>query len=583
MKRRFHLTINSLGRIRIGLLIVLLLAVVVQCMLSIRGSIQPIKSATAIKLRLITLIAWGLTWLILTPIRQASAFPIDSDLPDLKLSWNNTLRYNWGMRMQKSDPRIANNALYDQGDALFDRYDTIANRLDLLSEFDLIYRERYGLRVTAAAWYDLAYGSRGRSNPNATGAVVAPPSYTNNEFSPYVRRYYAGPSAELLDAFVFGAFDIGSTVWNVKIGRHALVWGESLFGSTHAVSYSQAPSDGIKAISNPGASAKETALPINQLSLLTQINPTVTLLAQFGFEWRPNRIPEGGTYFGADGVNEGPNVNRLSAIEGRSGDWGLGLKWSPAWLDGTLGFYTRRFDDKGGWLAQAAAGSQTRAVYARDIGLLGITLAKSISGVSVGAELSHRSDGPLTSDGSSSAGPSGGYEGARGDTWHGLLNGVASLGPSPLYHSAVLSAELAWSRLDRVTRNPKLFRARGYLALCDSDATMVGCADNEFMSLALSFVPTWLQVFPGVDLEMPLFFSKNLKGNAPTNGGGNEGFITWKVGLTAKAYARHQFDLAYTGYHQKIENAPGSTFGSRVLGAPYIDKGWLSFTYQITF
>ncbi|MBU1167987.1 MAG: DUF1302 family protein [Proteobacteria bacterium] len=112
---------------------------------------------------------------------------------------------------------------------------------------------------------------------------------------------------------------------------------------------------------------------------------------------------------------------------------------------------------------------------------------------------------------------------------------------------------------------------------------MRGCADKEFMSLALSFTPTWIQVYPGVDLGMPLFFSRNVKGNAPTNGGGSEGFTVYKIGLTAKVYARHQFDLAYTGYDQKIETLPGSTFGSRVLGVPYSDKGWLSFTYQVTY
>lgn len=528
-------------------------------------------------------LVWAIMDVMLLWTQQSNAFPLPTNSPDLQLSWNNTLRYNWGTRLQGRDPRIANNALYDQGDALFDRYDTITNRLDWLSEFDLSYRERYGLRVTAAAWHDTAYSDFDRSNPNALGTGAAPTSYVNNEFTSSVQRYYNGPSAELLDAFVFGAFNVGHAIWNVKMGRHALVWGESLFGSTHAVSYSQAPSDGLKAISNPGASAKETALPSTQVSMLTQINPKISLVAQLGFEWRPNRIPEGGTYFGADGVNEGPNVKRLAALEGGSGDVGVGINWRPTWLDGMLGLYARRFDDKGGWLAQVADDGQTRAVYARDIGLLGVTLSKNIGGSSVGVELSHRSNDPLVSDSAASAGPTNGYEGARGDTWHGLINGVTSFGPSPLYHSSVLSAELTWSRLDRVTEHPELYRAQGYLPSCDSDSTMRGCADKDFMSLAVSFVPTWLQVYPGVDLEMPLFFSKNFHGNAPSNGGGNEGFTTIKVGLTAKVYVRHQFDLAYTIYDQKIEDAPDSIFGSRVLGAPYSDKSWLSFTYQVAF
>lgn len=511
----------------------------------------------------------------------AWAFTVDSPSPDWKILWNNTLRYNWAMRMDSRDPLIANNAVYDQGDALFDRHATIANRLDWLSELDLVYRGRYGLRVSAAAWYDAAYGDRGRSNPNAQGMNVVPNSYANNEFSSYTRRYYAGPSGELLDAFVFGVFDLGDTVWNVKIGRHALVWGESLFGSTHAISYSQVPSDGMKGVANPGASAKETALPVAQASTIGQISPELSLLAQVGFEWKPTRIPEGGTYFGVDIVNQGPQVDRLPMIKGKAGDLGLGLKWSPEWLDGTLGLYARRFDDKNGWLAQPAGAGQTRAVYARDIGLLGVALVKRIDWLLAGVELSYRFDDPLSSSGS--AGAAGGYEGARGNTWHGVLNGIVSFSPSAVYDSAFLAAELAWNRLDRVTHNRELYWAKGYNPACASDATIKGCADKQFLSFGLSFTPSWTQVYPGVDISLPIFYSRGISGNAPSNGGGVEGFAVYKVGLTAKAYSRHQFDLTYTGYDQKIKRAADSPFGSHILGGPVRDKGWLSFTYQATF
>ncbi|MBL8399060.1 MAG: DUF1302 family protein [Candidatus Accumulibacter sp.] len=520
----------------------------------------------------------ALAWMSARP-GWAAAIATPSD--DVQIVWNNTLRYNWATRMQGRDPRIANHAVFDQGDALFDRYDTIANRLDWLTEFDLSYRRNYGLRITAAAWYDAAYGNHGRSNPNAQGANVVPNSYTDDKFTSYVKRYYAGPSGELLDAFVYGVFDIGDTVWNVKVGRHALVWGESLFGNTHAISFSQVPSDGMKGATNPGASAKETALPVAQTSLIAQINPELSLLTQVGFEWKPTRIPEAGTYFGVDTVNKGPNLNRLSSIDGKAGDLGLGMKWSPEWLDGTLGFYARRFDDKNGWLAQDAGGGQTRAVYARDISLFGVTLVKRIGSVLAGAELSYRLDDPLNSAGS--AGPAGGYEGARGNTWHGVLNGIVSFSPSAVYDSAFLAAELAWNRLDRVTRNRELYWAKGYNPACDSEATIKGCADKQFFSLGLSFTPTWTQVYPGVDISMPLFYSRGIAGNAPSNGGGVEGFTVYKVGLSAKVYSNHQFDLTYTGYDQKIQDLPGTTFGSRLLGGPLRDKGWLSFTYQTTF
>jgi len=500
--------------------------------------------------------------------------------PDWSLDFAHILRATLAQRMARPDGRIANNGSVDQGDALFQRGDFIAKRIDWLGELNLRYRQRHGLRLSATAWVDGAYGNQGRANPAAQPS--ASPSYAGNVFTHYVQRYYRGPSGEFLDAFAFTSLDAGESVWNLKLGRHAVVWGESMFGTGHAIAYAQTPSDGLKSIANPGASAKETSLPIHQLSLVAQINPELSLLGQYLFEWRANRIPEGGTYFGvADTVLEAPNVNRLSALTGRRGDWGIGLRWTPTWLDGTLGLYARRFDDKAGWLTQVAGGGVTRTVYAKGIGLWGVSLAKNVAGVSMGAELSYRLNGPLVSDPATSV--PGTLEGARGNTWHGLLNGVLALGPTHFYDSATLSAELAWSRLDKLTRNPAYYRANGRLALCNTNATLKGCTQGEYASLSLLFTPVWLQVLPGVDMEMPFFYSVGLRGNAPSNGGGSEGFATWKLGISARIYVQHKLDLAYTGYSQKLQNDASTPYGSRILGAPYRDKGWLSLTYQVFF
>lgn len=526
-----------------------------------------------------SLLAGFSLWLAANPC-QARLPDMGEDNAAIRIRFNNTLRYHWAQRLQSPDTRISGNAAFDQGDALFARNDTIASRIDWLGELELFHLDDSGFRLTAAAWYDAAYGAHGRANPDALPSAT--PSYRGNTFSPHVKRYYRGPSGEFLDAFAFTAFGISDTLWNVKAGRHAVIWGESLFGTAHGVAYSQTPTDGIKAVANPGASPKETALPINQLSLLAQINPELSLLGQYLFEWRPNRLPEGGTYFGvADSVLQGPDVNRLPAHNGQRGDWGLGLNWRPRWLGGTLGIYLRRLDDKAGWVAQPAGEGATRAVYARGIALWGVTLSRNLAGMALGAELSYRRNDPLVSDKARSA--AGTFEGARGNTWHGLVNGVLALGPGPFYDLALMSGELSWSRLHRVTHNSALYRAQGHIDSCATLAKVKGCANDEYVGAALSFVPVWLQAFPGIDIEMPCFYSVGLGGNAPSNGGGNEGAVIWKIGLTAKAYARHQFDLAYTGYDQKLQADPTSPSGAIVLGAPYKDKGWLSLTYQSSF
>lgn len=509
----------------------------------------------------------------LTIIGSASATDFETGNPDIKLRWDNTVRYNVASRLQNQSALVnrAGGYSYDQSNALFDRGDLITNRLDLLSEFDVSYQGRYGGRVSGAAWYDNGYGSHAAHTAN-------PSAYINDEFTSVVKRYYAGPSGETLDAYLYGRFDLGDASFDARIGKHTVIWGEGLFGSTNSVAYSQAANDSRKATANPGASAKETALPISQVSAVLQVNEKLNMAMQYTFKWAPNRLPEGGTYFaGADTILDGPNVGRERALEGRGGDIGFALRWRPDLLgDATLGLYARRFDEKNSWTSQFdAATGLRRAVYARDVDLFGVSLAKVIGGMSVGSEISVRNHMPLNSRGANPLTS----EGARGKTLHALVNAVATFGSSSMYDSAALSAELALTHLIKVTDSAKLYRNAGNVAAgCPDEDLVAGCASKNFVTAAAQFTPTWTQVFPGVDLSLPIFYSANVKGNAPTNGGGSFGFQTLKVGVSALAYSRHLIDLAVTGYHSQTDEQRGL-----ILGGPYNDKAYVSLTYQTTF
>ena len=91
---------------------------------------------------------------------------------------------------------------------------------------DVTYRKRFGARVSAAGWYDGAYGGQSQTNPSAP--LNAIPSYINKQYSNYTDRFYHGPSGELLDAFMFGGVDLGEVPVHAKLGRHSVYWGESL-------------------------------------------------------------------------------------------------------------------------------------------------------------------------------------------------------------------------------------------------------------------------------------------------------------------------------------------------------------------
>ena len=152
----------------------------------------------------------------------ALAFQIDSGNPDLRMSWDNTVKYSAAWRVGDIKSRVADNSIGVQantndGDQNFDK-GLISNRLDLLSEFDLRYKRKYGLRLSGAAWYDDVY-NKSNDNPGAFGgALVNSRSVDYDEFTDDTEKLH-GRKAELLDAFVYGRFDVADKPATVRLGR----------------------------------------------------------------------------------------------------------------------------------------------------------------------------------------------------------------------------------------------------------------------------------------------------------------------------------------------------------------------------
>jgi hypothetical protein len=533
--------------------------------------------------------------------RGALAFEIDTGNPDLSIRWDNTVRYNVGYRLEGRDSKIGNSAVSDEGTYSFDRGDVVTNRVDLLSELDVVFKKQIGFRVSAAGWYDAAYGGRSQSNP--TPPLVNIPSYVNREYSGYTKRFYRGPSGELLDAFAFGKFDLGTVPTSIKAGRHALYWGESLFlgGNLHGIAYAQNPLDLQKGFATPGVEAKELFRPLGQVSAQAQITDSVSVAGQYFYEWEPFRYPEGGTYLGpVDFAFNGPDRQFLSPALGfaarggavepnQRGDWGMSVRWSPAWLDGTVGLYYRRFSDKlpQTLLTRAAPGrSQYNLIYADGVDLYGVSFAKNIAGVSVGAELSTRRNTPLNSQvlGVSPTGlpARGETSGPRGDTYHGLINFLGLISKTPVFDAANWALELTWSQWDKVKSGANLFNAVGF-APCAGRDKWDGCTTKNFWGGALAFTPTWYQVFPGVDISAPLTYAVGLSGNAATVFGGNEANGNYSAALAADIYQKHRLELRYVDFLGRYRNNGTAVTTQNGFTTLLKDRGFISLTYKTTF
>ncbi len=200
-----------------------------------------------------------------------AAFEIDTGVPDLDLRWDNTIRYNAGMRAQKQSSAILGAPNNDDGDRNFGNGSLVTSRFDLLSEFDAVWQKSYGARFSAALWWDPAYNNLDNTNA-ATSNTLVDGLPVAGALSPFTKRYAKGPSAEWLDAFAFANFDVADIPVSIKAGQHTVFWGDSLLlnGAIHSVSYAQNSIDIWKGLATPGSEAKELFRPKGGLTLQAQ-------------------------------------------------------------------------------------------------------------------------------------------------------------------------------------------------------------------------------------------------------------------------------------------------------------------------
>ena len=538
----------------------------------------------------------------------AMAVEVDVGNPDLKMRWDNTVRYNVGVRVEAPDARIKASSSYDESDAKFNKGNVVTSRFDLLSEVDLNYKGQFGARVSGAAWYDAAY-----DNHNVTSPAGVMTSYFNNEYNAKVSRYVNGPSAEFLDAFAWTNFNLGEVPMNVKLGRHSIVWGEGLFLGAHAISYSQAPIDGQKAVGSPGIETKEVFLPLNQLSFKAQVTNDLTIAGQYFLEWKETRAPNGGTYL--MGADTAPNVDRLG-ITGtfaadnvaarkpkQAGNWGLSARMNVEAINSTVGLYYRVFNDynpENGIQFRSFSGplpASFRFVYAQDTRLLGASLARAIGPVSFGAEASYRKNASLNTAGSYSSVPAAASEkdtGARGDTLHAVVNGIYLLPKTPLWDTGSFAAELAYSRLMKVTQNESLYKGVGYASCTKTTGTGTGpgdesdaCSSRNFLQVAATLSPQYLGILPSWDLSVPISVNYGIKGVAPSSSGGFEKLLTWSIGANMVYQSRHEFSLRYADISapSKYNSTTGALAGGGASGGSLgaTDRGWVVLTYKTSF
>lgn len=553
---------------------------------------------------------------------QAQAFKFDTP-SDWDIRWDNTVKGNLMLRVEDQDPSIYDptrtrsatgpnpTAAGIADDATFSvkQGHFVSQRIDLLSEMDVIWKDKMGFRVSGAGWYDFAYDNSAYPSSGLTPSGRAPYdtfaylTVQPGEYNDAAQDlHYRG--GELLDAFVFGNFELSENASaNLRIGRHTLYWGQSLLstGAIHGFSGSMAALDLAKGLGTPGSEAKELFIPNDKISSTVQFSGGWSVSAYYAMGFEPLRWPASGTYFSLNELlTENSECLTVAAqTNGRvcfrsvdykskdSGDYGINVKYyvepwdlevSAIYMNNTDRLTSGLYSVGSNTPGQIAEAQNTNAilfgsygwVYKDDIDTFGLSFAKQMWDISWGADIVYRLNNALAPELTPSLSPSYSsfdqvgtgdkYPGPTGDTAHIVINGLGFLdGEWGLWDGGTFIGELTlsqlidWGQFGEDAKAPEFNKASLYIK-----------DDNLCSNFSGVFRPTWYQVRPGWDFSMlgSLSYTISCK-QAPNSAGGNEKVGNGSVGMSVDIDQIWNVALNYNIYYGPQKNGTAAFIKDR--------------------
>lgn len=503
-----------------------------------------------------------------------------------------TLKYSAAVRVQDRDDDLLADVNGDDGNQSFDKGDLINNRFSALVDID-INRDNIGFFLRPRAFYDFAYDGGNANDSPAThnnGPLYGGPLTSGNEFSDQTRDTHRD-TAEILDAYAYGTFDLGERDLVIRVGRQVVSWGESAF-IANGISSAQSHVDATQA-NTPGMELKELFLPSGQIYSQLDLWPGFTLAGFYQWQWEKTVLDESGAYFStSDFLDEAgnrilplvlapgvaPSIDRAADDPADdSGQWGIALRYIAQQLNDTeFGFYFINYHEKnpmiiwqpaGGtaaadWTAQplpAGLGAQANLIdnssyhlgYAENVRLYGVSFGTVVGETNIGGELSFRRDYPVAV-----VTPSNllGFSYRDADVLQAQVSFVHILGPGPrsLWDSLTLAGELGWNRVFGLS-DPEIYKDRS--------------AWGGIVKITLDY----FTVLPRLDLKVPLTFKFNPRGNSSVTGTFTENENSMSAGLDFTFAQEYQFGISYTAFM-------GSASDNHKT-----DRDFIGFTFKYTF
>lgn len=314
----------------------------------------------------------------------------------------------------------------------------------------------------------------------------------------------------LLDAYLYGGFELAGRPLDVRLGNQVVSWGENLFipGGVNQINAVD-----VNRLRTPGSEVKEALLPAPMLWASFAPVENFGIEAYYQFYWNRTQLDPTGSYFSSnDLIGRGAQGLFLPALEGfppapdptqpadpggtglsakqlfdrfcapgtgscgipqrgddkpsNSGQYGVALRYYVAPIATEFGLYHVHYHSKTPSVGFTADTTDPSTgifksfltgyfrEYAEDVNVYGVSAATELWNVAFGAELSWRPDDPVPIEANGLAvrktilnpGPASASGFVTEHRWQGQLNAIWTVGPA----TRLLGPLVSWMGADDI-------------------------------------------------------------------------------------------------------------------------------------
>ena len=202
----------------------------------------------------------------------------------------------------------------DNGNLNYDSGESFSKIFKGVHELDIQY-QNIGVFVRGMYFYDYAMMDEDRASSNALTGNVFDPCRDDEA------REQVCKDIRLLDAYVYGDFEIGEMPFSVRLGDQVISWGESTLIS-HGISEIN-PVD-VARLRAPGAEVKEAFIPFGALWASLGVTENFNVEMFYQYSWEKTILPPPGSYFSTnDFAGDGGQYNNVQLGFGGNPDMNL--------------------------------------------------------------------------------------------------------------------------------------------------------------------------------------------------------------------------------------------------------------------